>query len=152
MDNQIQKLQIKLRTLNSRKTFLYLVWKMHDCNFTFSAFSDCHTKGWSNCWVSLSNLFQVGKKNVSCIVSKTSEAIVQIILQDYQSPPETEEQRKNVTQEFGDLWQFPHVVKTIDGKHVSIEAPANSGFCIIIIKEHLELFFWLYAMPNILLH
>ena len=86
------------------------------------------------------------------IVSKTSEAIVQIILQDYQSPPEIEEQWKNITQEFGDLWQFPHVVKTIDGKHVSIEAPANSGFCIIIIKEHLELFFWLYAMPNILLH
>ena len=69
----------------------------------------------------------MGKKSVSRIVSETSEAIVQALLQDYMSPPETEEQWKNISQEFGDLWQFPHVVGAIDGKHVVIEAPAKSG-------------------------
>ena len=77
--------------------------------------------------VSLSYLFRMGKKSVSRIVSETSEAIIQVLLQDYMSPPETEEQWKNIAQEFGDLWQFPHVVGAIDGKHVVIEAPAKSG-------------------------
>ena len=69
----------------------------------------------------------MGKKSVSRIVSETSEAIIQVLLRDYMSPPETEEQWKNIAQEFGDLWQFPHVVGAIDGKHVVIEAPAKSG-------------------------
>ena len=77
--------------------------------------------------VSLSYLFRMGMKSVSRIVSETSEAISQILLQDYISPLETEEQWKNIAQEFGDLWQFPHVVETIDGKHVVIEAPTKSG-------------------------
>ena len=41
--------------------------------------------------------------------------------------PETEEQWKNIAQEFGDLWQFPHVVGAIDGKHAVIVAPAKLG-------------------------
>ena len=43
------------------------------------------------------------------------------------SPPETEEQWKNIAPEFGDLWQFPNVVGAIGGKHVVIEATAKSG-------------------------
>ena len=31
---------------------------------------------------------------MSLIVSETSETVVQVLLQDYMSPPETEEQRK----------------------------------------------------------
>ena len=77
--------------------------------------------------VSLSYLFRMEKNRVNRIVSETSEAIIQVLLQDYMSPPETEEQWKNLAQESGDLWRFPHVVGTIDGKHVVIEAPAKSG-------------------------
>ena len=69
----------------------------------------------------------MGKKSVSRIVSETSEAIIQVLLQYYMSPPETKDQWKNIAQEFGDIWQFPHVVGAIDGKHVVIEAPARSG-------------------------
>ena len=69
----------------------------------------------------------MGKKSVSHIVSETSEAIIQVLLQYYMSPPETKDQWKNIAQEFGDIWQFPHVVGAIDGKHVVIEAPARSG-------------------------
>ena len=42
--------------------------------------------------VSLSYVFRMGKKSVSRNVSETSEAIVQVLLQGYMSPPETEEQ------------------------------------------------------------
>ena len=43
------------------------------------------------------------------------------------SPLETEEQCKDIAQEYGDLWQFPHVVEATDGKHVVIEAPVRSN-------------------------
>ena len=76
--------------------------------------------------VFLSYLFQMGKKIVSRIVSETSEAIIQVLLQDYMSLPEIEERWKNIAQEFGDLWQFPHVVGAIERKDVVIEAPAKS--------------------------
>ena len=45
--------------------------------------------------VSLSYLFRMGKKSVSRTVSETSEAIIQVLLQDYMSPPGTE-QWKNI--------------------------------------------------------
>ena len=77
--------------------------------------------------VSLLYLFRMVKKSVSRIVSETSEEIIQVLLQDYMSPPENEEQWKNIAQEFGNLLQFPHVVGAIDGKLVVIEAPAKSG-------------------------
>ena len=64
---------------------------------------------------------------MSHIVSETSEAIIQILLQDYMSPLQTKEQWKNIAQEFGDLWQFLHVVGAIDGNHVVTEAPVKSG-------------------------
>ena len=77
--------------------------------------------------VSLSYLFRMGRKSVSRFVSETSEAIIQVLLQSFMSPPETEEQWRSISQEFNDLWQFPHVVGAIDGKHVVIESPAKSG-------------------------
>ena len=68
----------------------------------------------------------MGKKIVSRIVSETSAAIIQVLLQDYMSLPEIEEQWKNIAQEFGDLWQFPHVVGAIERKYVVNKAPAKS--------------------------
>ena len=70
----------------------------------------------------------MGKKSVSRIGSQTSEAIIHILLQDYMSVPETDEQWKNIAQEFFDLWQFQHVLGAIDNKHVQhvvIEDPAK---------------------------
>ena len=43
------------------------------------------------------------------------------------SPTENEEQWKKISQDFEGMWQFPHVIGAIDGKHVVIEAPAKPG-------------------------
>ena len=76
--------------------------------------------------------------------------MVQDLLHGYMSPPETEEQWKNIAQEFGYLWHFPHVVGAIDGKHMVIEAPAKP-VCIIIIKGRL-VFIILVICDLIILH
>jgi hypothetical protein len=77
--------------------------------------------------ISLSYLFRMGKKSVSRIVSETSIAIIQVLLRDYVSAPNSEDQWKSISREFEQTWQFPHVVGALDGKHVVIEAPSNSG-------------------------
>lgn len=77
--------------------------------------------------ISLTYLFRMGKKTVSRIISETCEAIVKVLQTVYMSPPKTEEQWKNVAREFEDILQFPHVIGAFDGKHIVIEAPANSG-------------------------
>lgn len=41
--------------------------------------------------------------------------------------PETEEEWKKVAQDFENTWQFPHCVGAIDGKHIRIMLPPDSG-------------------------
>ena len=60
-------------------------------------------------------------------MSETREAIFQVLLQDYLSPPETKKLWNYISQEFGYLWQLPLVVGAIDRKHVVIEVPARFG-------------------------
>lgn len=41
--------------------------------------------------------------------------------------PRTPEEWSVISDDFYKLWQFPHCSGCMDGKHVMIQAPANSG-------------------------
>ena len=41
--------------------------------------------------------------------------------------PQNESEWKTVAKEFNDKWNFPNCVGTFDGKHISLQAPINSG-------------------------
>lgn len=41
--------------------------------------------------------------------------------------PRTPEEWSDISDDFYKLWQFPHCCGWMDGKHVMIQAPANSG-------------------------
>ena len=88
----------------------------------------------------------MGKTIVSRIVPETCSALWNV-LQPEVLPEPDELMWKKTSLDFEKLWQFPHCVGAIDGKHVQIQAPKNSGstVCFITIKKHLALYFWLFA-------
>ena len=45
----------------------------------------------------------------------------------YLRPPSTEEEWKQLSEEFSQLWNMPHVIGAIDGKHIAMDCPKNTG-------------------------
>jgi len=41
--------------------------------------------------------------------------------------PTAADEWRTVAKEFNDIWNFPHCLGAVDGKHVVIQAPSNSG-------------------------
>nr|CAI5869578.1 unnamed protein product [Callosobruchus analis] len=50
-------------------------------------------------------------------------------------PQPTEEIFKIISRKFRSLWDFPKCIGAIDGKHVRIKAPKNSGSTFFDYKE-----------------
>lgn len=75
---------------------------------------------------SLSGQFMLGKSTVTIIVDETCDAIW-TALQKYVSPPKTEGDWKNISNEFEKVWNMPHCIGALDGKHIQIQCPNGTG-------------------------
>ncbi|KAJ8359178.1 hypothetical protein SKAU_G00157030 [Synaphobranchus kaupii] len=75
---------------------------------------------------SLSYRFRVGWCTVSKIVPEVAKAIWEGLVHEYMPVPKEEDWRA-IAKEFGERWNFPNCLGAIDGKHVVIQAPSNSG-------------------------
>lgn len=76
---------------------------------------------------SLSFAYRIGRNTVSKIVYETSDAIFDSLKTEYLRAPETSQDWKNISKQFDEKWNFPHVIGAIDGKHIRIECPKKSG-------------------------
>ena len=76
---------------------------------------------------SMSYSFRVGKATTSNIISETCEAIYECLKDTYLSPPKSSEDWLQISKQFEEMWNLPHVIGCIDGKHVRIECPKLSG-------------------------
>ncbi|XP_023727161.1 uncharacterized protein LOC111875283 [Cryptotermes secundus] len=70
--------------------------------------------------------FRLGYCMVQNAVHGVCKAIVKNMLQEVMPTP-TKNEWERIAREFWDQWQFPNCLGSLDGKHVVIEAPQNSG-------------------------
>ncbi|CAH1966900.1 unnamed protein product [Acanthoscelides obtectus] len=70
--------------------------------------------------------FRVGFTTVSAIVTEVCEAICRHMEHIYLPEP-TENIWKKCAEEFENRWGFPNCIGSVDGKHVTIKRPNNSG-------------------------
>ncbi|XP_063775895.1 uncharacterized protein LOC134911792 [Pseudophryne corroboree] len=61
------------------------------------------------------------------IIPDTCKAIVKVLQDQYLKLPASTSEWQAMTEEFATTWQFPNCGGAIDGKHVRINPPANSG-------------------------
>ncbi|XP_049517596.1 uncharacterized protein LOC119440412 [Dermacentor silvarum] len=71
--------------------------------------------------------FLVGRSTTCAIVSEVCDALWTVLKPLYLQHPQGADEWLKVATEFEERWNMPHCVGAIDGKHVSIECPANSG-------------------------
>ncbi|XP_065285619.2 uncharacterized protein [Dermacentor albipictus] len=76
---------------------------------------------------SLSRQFRLGHSSVNDIIHETCTAIYEELGSNFIRTPRTEEEWKYVMEGFDNKWNFPNCIGAMDGKHVLIKKPPNSG-------------------------
>ncbi|KAB0790574.1 hypothetical protein PPYR_15024, partial [Photinus pyralis] len=82
--------------------------------------------------------FRVGHSTVSKVIYETCEAIWETLQPIYlKSPSETD--WMSIGENFFNKWNFPHTLGAIDGKHVQMHCPINSGSLYYNYKGHFSI-------------
>ena len=71
--------------------------------------------------------FNVGLSTSRMIVRETCQVIYNMLKDRYLKTPRTRKEWKRIAKVFNMRWNFPHAIGAIDGKHIRIEQPPNSG-------------------------
>ena len=86
-----------------------------------------HYLAYGNSQQSLSFSFWIGRSTISGIITETCKAIWEGLKEQYLRSPGTPAEWKNIAKDFKDIWNLPHCIGAIDGKHIAIKSPLNSG-------------------------
>lgn len=87
---------------------------------------------------SLAFQYRVCHSWISVIINEVSAAIVKKLL-NLIIPSPTENDQKNISDQYLSKWNFPNCVGAIDGKHVRLKAPKNSGSLYYNYKEYFSM-------------
>ncbi|XP_072301720.1 uncharacterized protein [Eucyclogobius newberryi] len=74
----------------------------------------------------IASSFRVGVSTVSSIVPEVAAVIWDCLVADFMAVPTAEDWR-SIAAEFQERWNYPLCCGAIDGKHVRLKAPPNSG-------------------------
>lgn len=87
---------------------------------------------------SLTYLYRFGKATISKVIKETTAAIWDALKNKCLNPPSKEEWTR-IASQFSEKWDFPHCVGALDGKHVAVQAPPNSGSEFFNYKGHFSI-------------
>ncbi|XP_041467424.1 putative nuclease HARBI1 [Lytechinus variegatus] len=71
--------------------------------------------------------FRVADNTISLIVCEVCSAIIEEFSDELVRCPTSPQEWKTVAQGFEDRWNAPHTIGALDGKHIAIRCPADSG-------------------------
>ena len=94
---------------------------------------------------SLSLAYLIGILTLSCFIRETCDATFEALACEYLHPPSSTEW-ENIGCDLQETWNLPHVVGAIDGKHIRIQCPKQSGTFFIIIKDSSVLYCWQFVI------
>lgn len=77
--------------------------------------------------------YKLGVSTVSGIIKEVCCALWEELRGDFLKYPQGQEW-ETIRREFWQHWQFPNCIGAIDGKHIRVRAPANSGSCFFNYK------------------
>lgn len=86
-------------------------------------------------YTSLMYLFKISKQSISKIVPKVCEALVNA-LAEYVKTPSNSQEWALVSTGFKNKWQFDQCLGALDGKHVVVQCPVDSGTEYFNYKGH----------------
>ena len=75
---------------------------------------------------SLSQTWLIGESTLRNIINEILDCLWSALVPIYMPPPTVDLWRKK-SQEFEEKWNLPLCVGALDGKHIVMDAPANSG-------------------------
>ena len=76
----------------------------------------------------ISTSYRLSPENFGRIIQETCKAIWTVLYQKgYLNVPKSCEEWLKISSEFSQMWNFPHCLGSIDGKHIMIQSPARSG-------------------------
>lgn len=90
--------------------------------------------------------FRISVSAIAEFVPKVCEALYEVLKDEYMRVPSTRSQWLQLASDFETKWQFPHAVGAIDGKHIQVKAPPNSGSEFFNYKKYFS--FVLLAIAN----
>ncbi|XP_057314357.1 uncharacterized protein LOC130655608 [Hydractinia symbiolongicarpus] len=76
---------------------------------------------------SLEYQFRISKKAISYIVQEVCSAIAEALGKNNFKTSETTEEWMEIAKKFYHRWNFPNGLGGVDGKHIAIQQPKNSG-------------------------
>ncbi|XP_060845266.1 uncharacterized protein LOC132924841 [Rhopalosiphum padi] len=91
--------------------------------------------------------FRISKTAVSSIVIEVCKAIWKILKEKHMPTP-TVADFENIAQEFYENWNFPNCFGSLDGKHIRIKCPKNSGSMFFNYKQFFSIVLMAVADAN----
>ncbi|XP_064111368.1 uncharacterized protein LOC135218849 [Macrobrachium nipponense] len=70
---------------------------------------------------------RISKPSLSAIIPDTCKAIYDVLKDPYLKTPQTAEEWMRVAERFSKKWNFPNCIGAVDGKHILIRPPPDSG-------------------------